>query len=185
MSNKQKYLILFCIIILTTILFFYFTSNMINSKMKYIDRLDNAIKVDQEKLNAAKVLNEQLQQVSKVIVNSISKERYFSSDETNAFVIKLADLADRYRITVNSLTPKMVSGISKYYAEQLYTLELNCTFIQLGQFLTDLESFDHILKIKTLDVRPLSQDSKNVNLEEETRYKVSLELLNYKIVKEA
>ena len=186
MNNKQKYLILLCGMILVALCFFYFTSNMISEKQDKIRRYDRRIKVEQEKLNSAKVLNEQLQHVSLVIKNSMSDERNYSSEEANAFVKELADLADKYKITVNSLVPKFLTTIGSHYAEQLYTLELNSTFIQMGQFLSDLESFDYIIRIKTLDVRPLSQDNKQlITQETETRYKVTLELSTFKIVKEA
>ena len=182
---RQKYLILLSLMILISILFFYFSSELISSKVKRIARLDRRIKVEQEKLNSAKVLNEQLQQFSKVIINSISDEDKFTTDEANAFVKKLADLADLYKIAVRSIVPKVITTVSRKYAEELYTLELNCTFIQMGQFLTDLESFDNIIKIKTLDVRPQSVDKK-VAYDEKlvTHYRVTLEISAFKIVKE-
>ena len=185
MNNKQKYLILLCAMILIALCFFYFTTNMINDKKSQISRCDKRIKVEQEKLNSAKVLNEQLQHVSLVIKNSLTDVRNYSSDEANAFVKKLANLADRYEITVNSLVPKFITTIGSHYAEHLYTLELNCTFIQMGQFLSDLENFDYIIKIKTLDIRPISQDKKKIAVTEiETRYKITLQLSTFKIVKE-
>lgn len=183
---RNRYLALFCVVVLVGILFFYFSSTTITGKISKINRLDKRIKVQQEKLNSAKVLNEQLQEVSKVIKNSISEEDQFTPEESNSFIKELADLADRYKIAVHSMTPKSISSVSRKYAEQLYTLELNCTFIQLGQFLSDLEGFDYILNVKTLDVRPLGDD-KNTVYEDElvTHYKVTLELSTYKIVKEA
>jgi len=183
---KQKYLLLFCLMILTAILFFYFSNNMINDKIKLIGRYDKRIKVEQEKLNSAKVLNEQLQQVSKVIENSISEEDKFTTDEANAFIKKLADLADKYEIAVHSLIPKVITSVSRRYAEHFYTMQLNCTFVQLGEFMSDLESFDHIIKIRTIDVRPLADDKKTLyEGPQDTHYKVTLELSTFKIVKEA
>ncbi len=182
---RQKYLILLSLMILISILFFYFSSEIISSKVKRIARLERRIKVEQEKLNSAKVLNEQLQQFSKVIINSISDEDKFTTDEANAFVKKLADLADLYKIAVRSIVPKVITTVSRKYAEELYTLELNCTFIQMGQFLSDLESFDNIIKVKTLDVRPQSVDKKAVYDEKRvTHYKVTLEISAFKIVRE-
>ncbi len=173
--------------IIITISFFYFSSDIISTKIKKISVYDKRIKRDQEKLNSAKVLNEQLQQVSKVIVNSITTDRKFNSEEVNNFVKKLATLSDQYKIAVHSLFPKVVSSIGSKYVEQQYTMELDCTFIQMGQFLTDLESYDNIIKVNTLDVRPLSVDSKKTSSEEDlvTHYKVTLELSTFKIIKEA
>jgi Tfp pilus assembly protein PilO len=183
---KQKYLLLLCLMILSAVLFFYFSNDLINSKIKLVGRYDKRIKVEQEKLNSAKVLNEQLQEVSKVIENSISEDDKFTSDEANAFIKRLADLADKYKIAVHSMVPKVITTLSRRYAEQLYTMELNCTFLQLGEFLSDLESFDHIIKVRTIDVRPLTDDKKTLyEGSQETHYKVTLELSTFKIVKEA
>ncbi|KQC07520.1 MAG: hypothetical protein APR54_00915 [Candidatus Cloacimonas sp. SDB] len=183
---KQKYLLLLCLMILTAILFFYFSSKTINSKVRLITRYDNTIKLEQEKLNSAKVLNEQLLEVAKVIENSISDEEQFTTDESNAFILKLANLADKYKIAVHSMVPKVIIGVNRRYAEQLYTMELNCTFLQLGEFLSELESFDHIIKIRTIDVRPLADDKNTIYEEvQETHYRVTLDLSTFKIVKEA
>lgn len=183
---KHRYLTLLCVMILVGFLFFYFSSTTIAAKQKEIRKYDRGIKSQQEKLNSAKVLNEQLQEVAKVIQNSITDEDQYTPEESNAYVKMLADLADKYKIAVHAMTPKSVSSVSRKFAEQLYTMELNCTFVQLGQFLSDLESFDYILNVKTLDVRPLGDD-KNTVYEDElvTHYKVTLELSTLKIVKEA
>jgi hypothetical protein len=59
--------------------------------------------------------------------------------------------------------------------------------VQLGKFLTDLEALDNIIKIKTLDVDPYASRGKSETVDEkaETRYKVTMELSTFKIVKEA
>jgi Tfp pilus assembly protein PilO len=183
---KQKYLIVFAVVVVVSMLFFYFSNQTIGSKLDEIEKLDNSIKKEQNKLNSAKVLNKELQQVSQVIVNSMTKEKKFKPSEINSFVKKLADLADQYKVAVHSLTPKPVDSDQKNLIHHLFTLEINCTFIQLGQLLSDMESFDNILKIKTLDVRPVTIKSKGeTDLDKETKYKITLEILSYKIVKEA
>jgi Tfp pilus assembly protein PilO len=184
---KQKYLILLAFIVIISMVFIYFSSQMINAKIHDIKKLDRKIKKEQEKLNSAKVLNEQLQQVSKVILNSMTKSKSFNPEDVNMFVKKLADLADQYKIAVHSLTPKPLDSDRKNMIQHLFSLEINSTFVQFGQFLSDLESFDNIIKVKTLDVRPVTAKSKgSEELEDqETKYKITLELLVYKIVKEA
>ena len=182
---KQKYGILLLIMIAVAIAFFYYSGNLISEKISKIKKVDNQIKKQQEILNSAKVLNEQLQEVSKVIMNTMTEKDEFSPEEVNQFVKRLADLADKYKIAVNSLIPKYVDSYGKYFSEQMYTFELDCTYIQLGQFLSDMESYDNILKVKTLEVSPL-QSEKNADYDEglETHYRVTLQLSAYKIVKE-
>ncbi len=183
---KQRYLLLLFVMILSTICFFYFSTNSVKTKIEKIDRYDEAIKEEQEKLNSAKVINDQLQEVSKVIIRSMTNEKEFAIDDVNAFVKKLADLADKYKISIDSVSPKVVSSDKSYLVEQEYTLSVVCTFIQMGQFLSELESFDHIIKINTLDVRPV-KDDKNTVFDEiiDTRYKVTFELSVFMIIKEA
>ncbi len=183
---KQRYLLLLFVMILSTICFFYFSTNNIKAKIEKIDKYDEAIKEEQEKLNSAKVINVQLQEVSKVILRSMTDEKEFVIEDVNAFVKKLADLSDKYKISIDTLSPKVVSSDKSYLVEQGYTLSVGCTFIQMGQFLSELESFDHIIKINTLDVRPMKED-KNKTSDEilETRYKVTFELSVFLIIKEA
>ena len=182
---KQRYLLLLFVMILSTICFFYFSTNSVKTKIEKIDKYDEAIKEEQEKLNSAKVINDQLQEVSKVIMRSMTNENEFAIGDVNAFVKKLADLADKYKISIDSVSPKVVSSDKSYLVEQEYTLSVVCTFIQMGQFLSELESFDHIIKINTLDVRPVKED-KNTIFDEiiDTRYKVTFELSVFMIIKE-
>ena len=183
---KQKYLILLLVMFIVAAGFVISSTKMIKSKIKLIEKYDRTIKVEQEKLNSAKVLNQELNQVSKVIMNTMSKEKGFSAEEVNTYVKELADLADKYKIAVHSLFPKFIDAGEKHIQEQQYTLELDCTYIQIGQFLTDLEALDNIQKIDTFSVRPMRKES---NMEyddnQETHYKITLQLSTYKIVKEA
>ncbi len=183
---KQRYLLLLFVMILSTICFFYFSTNSIKTKIEKIDKYDEAIKVEQEKLNSAKVINDQLQEVSKVIMRSMTNEKEFAIEDVNAFVRQLANLADKYKISIDSLSPKVVSSDKSYLVEQEYSLSVVCTFIQMGQFLSELESFDHIIKLNTLDVRPVKED-KTQTFDEiiDTRYKVTFELSVFMIIKEA
>ena len=64
-------------------------------------------------------------------------------------------------------------------------MELVCTYVQLGQFLSELESLDNISTIKTLQVNPIKEDKKQQNTKNETKYRVNLELSVFKVVKES
>jgi len=180
---KNRYMILLLIMAVVAGAFFYFGGELINAKNGKVKHYDERIKEEQEKLNSAKVLNEQLSEVSKVILASITNEREYKPEEVNAFVKKLANLADKYEITVNAVVPKVVSGMNRHFVEQQYTLELNCTFIQMGKFLAELESFDNIMEVNTLTVNPIANE--NASELTDTRYRVSLLLTTVKIVKEA
>lgn len=188
---KQKYLILTLVMILIAALFFTISSSMIGKKLAKVDELDKKIKSAQEKLNSSKIMDQQLSQFSLIIDNSLTKDKSFTHEEVNAFVKNLADLADQNQIAVLAIYPKQISG-GLNVVEQQYILELNTTYIQLGRFLSNLEALDNIVKIKTLDVMPLtsveaSQSKKKTDSPEASkvaRYKVALELSVYKVHKE-
>ncbi len=184
---KQRYLLLLLIIIALSVGFLYSSSEMMKAKHKNIRKIDKKIKKKQEILNSAKVLNEQLSQVSKVIKNSITDEREFSSAESNAFVKKLADVADHFKMAVINIVPK-VSYSAKRFVEQEYTLEVTGTYVQLGRYLSSLESLDRIIKITDIDVRPMKKARDEIvdpNKKAEPRYRIAIQLLTVKIVKES
>ncbi len=160
------------------------------AESKEIKSIDRKIKTAQEKLNSAEVLSEELSAVSTVIKNSITDEKSFSTEEINDFSRKLADLSDKYKIAVYSVLPKPVYSTG-HKIEHKYTLEIDCNYVQMGQFLTELESFDNIIKVNSIDVRPIGDDSQ-VEVDEngapvaiETRYMVTLEISTFKVRKEA
>jgi len=176
--------------VLIGVLFFVISSSLINSKISKINDLDKKIKTAQEKLNSAKVLNQQLSQFSLVIDNSLTKEKVFSPQEVNGFVKNLADLADQNQIAVLAIYPKEVQS-KLNLVEQQYIMEINTTYIELGQFLSHLEALDHIVKINTLDVMPLTDETAKSNQKTVTqagprvaRYKVALELSVFKVQRE-
>jgi len=130
-----------------------------------------------------------------VIRNSItdSDTEKFSAAEINQFADQLADFADSLKIPVISLSPKDSYSPGKLMEHQ-YTLVLECTYVQMGKFITKLERSDKIIRINTLDVVPLRQDNKPVvqeegetegEVEEEaTRYRVTLDLSIFKVRRE-
>ena len=186
---KNKYLILILLTILIAVTSFIISGQMINKSIKKIKRIDRKIKKSQQKLNSAKILNEQLKEVSKVIENTMVTTKIVDVKEVNAFVKQLADMADSYKIPVYSIVPKSDYNKESVFVKQQYTMEINATYTQLGQFLSAIESLDKIVKITTLDVQPIKNatavysNSKKKG-KNTTHYRVSLEFTTVKIVKE-
>lgn len=181
---KQKYLILLLTVVLISFGIFSFSGMMIKKEIKRINKIDKKIKINQEKLNSAKILNQELSQVSKIIVNTLTDQKELSISEANLFIKELADLCNRFRISIVGMYPK-VSYEKNKVLEQQFTVEIECTYVQLGQFLTSLEAYDYILKVNSLDVRPISGNKDLQKLNGETLYRMSIELSIFKIVKEA
>lgn len=187
---KHKYLVLLLIMVIATIAFFYFSSNKFSYNLRVIDAYDARIREEQERLNSAKVLNEQLQHVAKVIMNTMTTNRRFTTEEVNAFARRLADLAEKNEIKVHGFNHKTISTPNPHRLQHNYSMELHCTFVQMGQLLADLESMNHIVRVETIEIRPLQTDRRardqQVTIEtKDTVYRVNLELAAVKIVKEA
>ncbi len=184
MNMRQKYLIFLIVIALFVAGFISLRSSMINNELKEIKRVDKKIKVAQEKLNSAKIMNEELSEFSRIIQNSLTKTKKFETEETNKFVKDLAALADSYKISVSNIFPKEVFTRANL-VEQNYTMELQCNYIQMGRFLSKLESLDHIIKITYLEVKPIYDKTKVQSDGQATMYTVSIELSVFKVLKEA
>ncbi|MBW6515487.1 MAG: type 4a pilus biogenesis protein PilO [Candidatus Cloacimonetes bacterium] len=182
---KQRYLILLGAIVIVTFLFIYSANAMINNKTRDIRRIDAQIRRAQERLNSAKVMDEQLSQVSRVIDNTLISEQSFSPEEINAFVRTLAELADRNQIAVFSLIPRSAHSPANLVEHQ-FVMDIMCTYVQLGRFLTRIESLDYIVKVNTLDVKPVRSGVTELEVDGElvTQYRVIVELSVFKIVKE-
>lgn len=184
---RANYLVLTLLMALVTLLFFTTSASMINKNLTRIDRKDREIRREQDKLNSAKVLNDELKEVSLVIRNSLTQNRELSTDEASEFLRELSELATKLSIAVHSIFPRVaMTNNATRSIEQLYTMDIECTYVQMGQFLASLESYDYIVKVNTLEVRPQTDKFRETeNGTREVLYKVILELSIFKIVKEA
>ncbi|HNV61710.1 MAG: type 4a pilus biogenesis protein PilO [Candidatus Cloacimonadota bacterium] len=182
---RERYLIFILCILLITILFFMFTINSVTAKQHKIKELDRKIKTAQEKLNSARIMDQQLSQFSRIIDNSLTREASFSFDEINAFKTTIGRLADQRTITINKLSDSNKFSLPGL-VETTYNLELEATYVQIGQFISDLESMDNIIKIQALDISPLAVSDKEVTAPNApNRYRVTLELSVFKVKREA
>jgi len=181
---KERYMILIALMLLFVVIFFTVTGNIVKHKQKQIVDLDNKIKTTQEKLNSARIMDQQLSQFAIIIDNSLTKSPSFSFDEVNAFKTEMGKLADQRSITINKLSDANKFSLPGLI-ETTFTVELEASYIQLGQFISDLESLDNILKIHSFDISPTQATTKD---KEKTagpnRYKMSLELSIFKVKKE-
>lgn len=192
---KQQYLIFTAVMVIIAVLFFVFSGSLISKKLETASALDKKIKSAQEKLNSARIMDQQLSQFSMIIKNSLTKQKTFTPQEVNLFVKTLADMADQNQIAVLAIYPKGIQSKINL-VEQQYIMELNTTYVELGQFLSNLEALDNIVKINTLDVTPLTDvetkrpsaatgDKTGPAVPKVARYKVTLEMSVFKVQKES
>lgn len=182
---KEKYIILIGSVLLIGIVFYLLSTNMIADKLDTISRIDRVIRRDQERLNSAKVMDEQLRQVSRVIENTLTDSRIFTADEINAMVRKFAELADKHEIAVYSSMPRAVHS-SGHLIEHQFTMDIMATYVQLGRFLSEIEAMDYIIRLNTIDTKPIRGEDAGLMVDDEkvTQYRVILDLSAYKILKE-
>ena len=183
---REKYIVFILLMVLIAVLIFTSSVNNLNSNLKKIKDYDNKIKVAQEKLNSARIMDEQLSQFSLIIDNSLSKSGGFTFDEINAFKKRIGELAHERKITINKLSDSNKFSLPGLI-ESTYNLELEASFVQMGQFLSDLEAQDNIIKIHAIDITPAqAQESKLKTVDTAvSRYRIMIELSIFKVKKEA
>lgn len=184
---REKYIVFILIMILITVGFYMAVDNQVTKKRETIENLDSKIKVAQEKLNSARILDEQLSQFARIIDNSLTKSPRFTFDEVNDFKKTIGELAHNRRITLTKLADTNKFSLPNLI-ETTYNIELEATFVQTGQFISDLEALDNIIKIHSLDISPsqnTDKDNKNIVAGAPSKYRVTMELSVFKVKKEA
>lgn len=183
---RDKYIAFILAMVLLTVVFFLLAASVVKGNFKKLDEYDSKIKTAQEKLNSARIMDEQLSQFAMIIDNSLSKEKSFTFDEINQFKQKIGDMANSNRITINKLSDANKFSLPGLI-ETTYNMELEGTYVQMGQFITDLEALDNIIKIHYIDVSPAQAAGKNTPTSESavSRYRITIELSIFKVIKEA
>jgi Tfp pilus assembly protein PilO len=93
-------------------------------------------------------------------------------------------LADQRNIQINKLSDSNKFSLPGLI-ETTYTLELEASYVQIGQFISDLESLDNILKIHALDISPTQVSDKEVTAPgAPNRYRMTIEFSVFKVKKE-
>lgn len=183
---REKYIVFILLMVLIAVLFYTASSSNLNSSIRKINEYDNKIKVAQEKLNSARIMDEQLSQFSLIIDNSLSRSGGFTFDEINAFKKHIGELAHERKIAINKLSDSNKFSLPGLL-ETTYNLELEATFVQMGQFLSDLEALDNIIKIHAIDITPAQTEDSNRKTVDTavSKYRIMLELSIFKVKKEA
>ncbi|MDD2228392.1 MAG: type 4a pilus biogenesis protein PilO [Candidatus Cloacimonetes bacterium] len=180
---REKYLIFVLLMLVMAVAFYMVTSNNVKQNTDRIKEYDAKIKTAQEQLNSARILDEQLSQFALIIDNSLTKTPSFSFDEVNDFKTKIGQIADQRSIQINKLSDSNKFSLPGLI-ESTYNLELEASYVQIGQFISDLESLDNILKIHALDVSPAQVSDKQVAVAgASNRYRVNIELSIFKVKK--
>jgi Tfp pilus assembly protein PilO len=183
---REKYIVFILLMVLIAVLIFTASANNLQTNLKKVSEYDAQSKVAQEKLNSARIMDEQLSQFSLIIDNSLSRSGGFTFDEINEFKKRIGELAHERKISINKLSDSNKFSLPGLL-ETTYNLEMEATFVQMGQFLSDLEALDNIIKIHAIDVTPAQVEDGNKKTVDTavSKYRIMLELSIFKVKKEA
>ena len=180
---REKYLVFILGMILISVLFFVLAGNSLKKNLAEVDKYDKQIKTTLEKLNSAMIMDQQLSQFREIIDNRLTNESKFSVDELNDFQLVI----DRIRED-NRMKMEKISDSNKFspagMIETTYNIDLQGTFRQMGQFISELEGLNHIIKFNYLDVSPIPT-SEAIGPGGENNYRISMEKTVFKVIKEA
>ncbi|MCB5252533.1 MAG: type 4a pilus biogenesis protein PilO [Candidatus Cloacimonadaceae bacterium] len=182
---REKYFALIIVMLAATVAFIMLTTNSLEANLLKISRLDDKIKTTQEQLNSARIMDQELSQFARIIENSLTRIPQFSFDEINDFKATIGEMAHERKISINKMSDTNKWALPNLI-ETTFNLELEATYVQIGQFISDLESQDNIIKIQTLDISPAQVSDKEVqDVNAPSRYRVLLEISIFKVKKEA
>ena len=143
------------------------TGMFIDSKISKIKQLEKKHKDVNEKYITAQILSQKLSNVYDVFENNIS----FKSDKINdeasmEFMKDITDLMHKYGITLKELIPgkKFKKGVSTNVP---YTIEIECDFEKLGNFIVELEKHKRIIEIDNIF---LKNDYESAKLDSDDDY---------------
>ncbi len=181
---RDRYLILILVMLVATVAFIMLTASTLDGNLRKISDHDERIKTTQEQLNSARIMDQELSQFARIIDNSLTHTSQFTFDEINEFKTVIGDMAHERQIAINKM-----SDTNKWSQQNLiettFNLELEATYVQIGRFISDLESQDNIIKVQTLDISPAQVTDEERAANAASRYRVLLELSIFKVRKEA
>ena len=165
---NQRNIILFSCTLIFILGNMFGTSMFINSKISKIKKLEKEHEDVIEKYTTADILSQKLTNVYDVFENNLSFKK---SDEINdeasmEFMKEITDLMHKYGITPKELIPgkKFKKGIS---INVPYTIEIECDFEKLGNFLVELEKHKRIIEIDNIF---LKNDYESAKLDSDDDY---------------
>ena len=124
---------------------------LISSKILDIKNLEKEHKSTNEKYITAQILSQKLSHVYNVFENNLSfkKSDKINEEASMDFMKDITDIMYKYGITLKRLVPgkKIKKGISTTIP---YTIEVECDFEKLGNFLVELEKYSRIIEIDNI-----------------------------------
>ncbi len=183
---REKYLAFVLGMVLVSIIFFMLAGNSLKKNLADIGTYDKKIKEALQKQNSAITMDRQLEGFREIITNTLTTGKKFTPEELNSIYVEIDRLREQNQLKLIKMTPSnkfTEAGL----VETTYTMELRGTFRDMGQFVSELEALNRIIKIQELAVSPSQATEKNKaeSSSGENIYRINLELSVFKVIKEA
>jgi Tfp pilus assembly protein PilO len=118
-----------------------------------VKELDRQITQENEKLIAAQIIANELKNVTKLIEGNLAQSARDSlaEDASLPFMNQITDILRLYDIDLVTIDP----GTRKNFADYVqtpYTMEVNCTFKSMVNFLNDVERSNRLVTLDNVDL---------------------------------
>tara|TARA_Y100000590_G_scaffold417707_1_gene517688 strand:+ start:1451 stop:2017 length:567 start_codon:yes stop_codon:yes gene_type:complete len=175
----NRNIILFAISAVFILLTSLMHSYLYEDKYKLIKKLETEQKEANEKYITAQILSEKLNSVYNLFESNLaSKSSDPKNKEANMLFLKdLTDIIEKLDMKLLFVEPggKIKRGLLTYIP---YSMEIKCSFEELGKLITQLEANDRLITIDELNIRNglerINQNTKNA--EEVNSFKVFLSI---------
>lgn len=140
--------------------FYYYLKLVYKPKPGIVRELDEEIRVENEKLIAAQIIANELQQVTRLIEGNLAQSQRDSlaEDASLPFMNQMTDILRDHNIDLKSMEPGRRRNYNTYLATP-YNLEVNTSYKSLVNFLNDVEKSNRLV---TVDKFELSSQVKQV-----------------------
>lgn len=147
--------VLFGLILLSTAAlgFYYWQKFQYNPLPAKVRELDRQITQENEKLIAAQIIANELKNVTRLIEGNLAQSARDSlaEDASLPFMNQITDILRNYDIDLVTIDP----GTRKNFAEYIqtpYTMEVNCSYKSLVNFLNDVERSNRLVTVDNVDL---------------------------------
>ncbi|MCB1059153.1 MAG: type 4a pilus biogenesis protein PilO [Calditrichaeota bacterium] len=140
--------------------FYYYLKFVYKPKPGIVRELDEEIRVENEKLIAAQIIANELQQVTRLIEGNLAQSQRDSlaEDASLPFMNQVTDILRDHDIDLKTIEPGRRRNYSTYLATP-YNMEVYTSYKSLVNFLNDVEKSNRLV---TVDKFELSSQVKQV-----------------------
>jgi Tfp pilus assembly protein PilO len=120
-----------------------------------IEKLNKQIQAKNEKLISAQILASQLDLVARLIDRNlaISAQDSLAQDASLPFLEYITTLLNERKVLLVSLEPAKKRITRHDYVRTSYSMLIECSYKEFGQFINELEKSDRIVTVESFEVK--------------------------------